>query len=734
MINRPNAITLALFAFVNPAVMAAEETVPTASPSYQIHLPEMVVSASRNQQLDGSTVAADVVSLTEDLLAEQLSNDLAQALRYVPGVQTTGSGRFGLQDVNIRGIEGNRVLIMVDGVQQANGYDSGTQFMRSSRNYIDVDSLKQIEIIKTPSSVLFGSGSLAGTVAYTTKDPIDYLAAGKEFGGAVKVDYMGSDQSTGITAALASRYNAWHLLLLATQRQGHELQTKGIVQGEGALRTVADPANFDQINALSKLQYHGDQHVLGFTGEYFQRVFDSELLSLNDGEANAEGVNYADQQADDEERRYRFSLQHQWQLSHALLDELVWSLDYQVTESEQTTQNWYVYTGERQMDRNYGEQHGQFTLDLRKSFTLAQANHVLEWGGDVSQTELENLNTTRYVSGAPTVISRYAPKAQERVYGFYLQDQIQWHQWRITPALRYDNTQVTPEIDAYYQNGTDVFDDHQSDAWTWRLGVVYPLSEQWSLFGQFSQGFRSPDLKELYFAEDSGRGYARLANPNLAAENSDAYEAGLRYSGHLGQFELVAFRTHYNNFIETTVSFSNSDYPYGEYQHENIGQAMIEGIEVSLQWWLDAWWDGLSLDLSAAYAKGENQTDELPINSVSPLNGTAALSYHSADSRWGAKLALVAAQGKEQADIVPLFDAFSGVPQMAYASRGYGVVDLTGYYQLEDNLQLRAGVFNVLDKRYLLWNDVAGLAEEQLGIDRYSQPGRYIGASLSYQF
>ncbi|BDY06931.1 TonB-dependent hemoglobin/transferrin/lactoferrin family receptor [Ferrimonas sp. YFM] len=727
---KPSPTALAILATLAAPHTLAEEAKATL-------FDDVVVSASRTSAQKAEEVPAAMMVVDAQQIDDRQMNNIADLVKYEPGVEVSGNGRFGLQDVTIRGIGGNRVKIMIDGVDQINGYDSGTQFMRSSRNFVDIDSLKQVEVTKSPASSLYGSDAIGGVVAFTTKDPADYLEAGDDTALSIKAGYRGDSQTFSETLTLANRSGDWESLLLYTRRDGHETETQGSVGGIGDDRTKANPMDVTNNNVLAKLIYAGQgNHRAGVVAEYFDSTTEGDLLSENDGEPGAPGVTYANMQADDTSTRSRFGLFHDWQANLAAFDTLSWKLDYQDSESDQVTRNWYsFYQTNRAMSRQYQETSWQFSLDLAKSLESGSVKHEISYGADFNREDLENLNITTYESDRPTDIARYAPKAEATTYGLYLQDEISIGALTVIPGLRYDNTEMKPQIDEYYHGGDD-FKDHKSDKLTWRLGTLYQFTDSLTGFFNYAQGFRSPDLKEMYYAEDSGRGYALLANPDLEPEESDAFELGLRGAGSFGAAELVLFYNQYDNFIEQTTDYSNPAYPYGLLQYNNVSEATIKGAEFKSQLWLDALMgapEGMSLTLSVAYAEGENDTKGVPLNSISPLSGVIGLAYDDADGIWGGTLDWTLVQGKDESDIDPPSDR-TGSPVTPYTTAGYGVLDLTAYYNVSEAFVIRGGVFNLLDKKYTRWDDVSSIEAGRTNMDRFTQPGTHVGINATYSF
>src|SRR5687767_13980010 len=132
-----------------------------------------------------SEAPATVSVITAELIEKQLAHDIKDLIRFEPGVAVRSSparftaalastGRDGNSGFNIRGLEGNRVLIQVDGVRTPDAYSFGAQSVGRG-DYVDLDILKAVEIVWGPSSALYGSDGLAGSVSFMTKDPADVL-------------------------------------------------------------------------------------------------------------------------------------------------------------------------------------------------------------------------------------------------------------------------------------------------------------------------------------------------------------------------------------------------------------------------------------------------------------------------------------------------------------------------------------------------------------------------------
>lgn len=129
---------------------------------------EVVVSATRTEQSIKDT-SSSISKVTSDDIEKTMATDIQDALKYTPGVSANGGGRFGLSGFTIRGMSDSRIKMLVDGVQQPTPYNPGSNEQRKYPSTIEIDTLKAIEVNKGPSSTLYGSDALGGTVLMETK-------------------------------------------------------------------------------------------------------------------------------------------------------------------------------------------------------------------------------------------------------------------------------------------------------------------------------------------------------------------------------------------------------------------------------------------------------------------------------------------------------------------------------------------------------------------------------------
>ncbi|EIO5095764.1 TonB-dependent hemoglobin/transferrin/lactoferrin family receptor [Vibrio parahaemolyticus] len=665
---------------------------------------EVVVTATRtNSQIEDT--AASVAVVTDKNIEESMVTGLDDLFEYTPGVTVKTNSRQGVQSINIRGIEGNRIKVLVDGVSQGNQFESGNTFINSARVNVDTDLIKAVEIVKGAASSLHGSDAIGGIVAFETKDPADFLK-GRNFGGHAKFNYSSEDNTFSESVALANKTGYLESLVAYTRRDGNELDNFG---------DLAD-ASTEANNLLVKLQYQvNDAHRVEFNGNYIR----------NKGNGKQSYNGYTNATSEDVTEQYQVGIKHIWEMQTALADSLTWQLDWLSKEENGITDRVKGQNIQRK-DYIYEDEGYQFDSQFDKYLSLGSTEHYFVYGASFSDKDIKNVNK-EYNSASANKEIFYIPSASERRYGLFLQDEITVGNFTITPGVRWDAFETDPGDTSSNPSGNAASDykKFSDSAFTGRLGSVYKLNEQHRLFAQISQGFRAPDFQELYYSFGNPmHGYIFKPNPDLKAEDSISYEFGWRHNNDISSSEVSVFYSDYDNFIESKT-VSGTWTPVTDpaiQQYVNIGKATIKGIEFSnqLSWNKFMPIEGFSSRVAAAYTEGEDGNNN-PLNSVNPWNLVAGFNYDS-EQNWGTTLTINYTASKDKSDIND-----DKVLPISAAT----VVDITAYYKPIKDLTLRAGLFNVTDEEYYNWNDVRDLQTENKDL---TQAGRNWSITAKYEF
>src|SRR5690606_423614 len=138
-------------------------------------------------------------------LARALPNvSVKRAAQRFSAVQPGGTGRDGNAGFNVRGLEGNRVLLTVDGIRVPRELSSGVFGSAAfGRDYYDLGLIERVEIVRGAHSALYGSDGLAGMVAMYTTEPVSLIQPGQTFGGRVGMTMDSEDDTRAVGATLA---------------------------------------------------------------------------------------------------------------------------------------------------------------------------------------------------------------------------------------------------------------------------------------------------------------------------------------------------------------------------------------------------------------------------------------------------------------------------------------------------------------------------------------------------
>ncbi|MND78154.1 Hemin receptor precursor [compost metagenome] len=685
---------------------------------------------------------------TEREIDQHNDKDLKDLVRYEPGVSVSGTGdRFGLKSANIRGIEGNRVLTQVDGVRvpQSNFF---SPFQDVRGDYVDLDTIKTVEIIRGPASSLYGSDAIGGAVSYLTKDAADYLDEGDDAYTRLKTGYDGSDDSWGRSATFAGRLGSVDGLLHMGRRDGQSTDTYGGTAGTGVNREEANPLDYTAKNLLAKLGWdYAEGDRLQFTYERYEDDANTNLLSDYTSRATLASPAILGSEAKDSIDRTRYSLAHTLSMDAMLADKLQWQLNYQESDNHQKTLQQRQTTARvnriRTRESSYEERLWSLNAQLDKEFVTGDARHHLIYGTELKRIEASNLRTGREVrldTGAVVPppenfpVSDFPDPTSDSL-GLFVQDSIEIGRWTLLPGVRYDYYRQDPHVTDEFLNGlpaeTDpsrITDDHISP----KFGVTYQLTETESVYGQYAAGFRAPSPQNM-FGEFSNpqQGYQQIGNPDLKPETSNSFEVGLRGHYDLGSFGIALFYNKYKDFIETTTVSDPNGTGLLTFQPNNVDKVTIRGAEAKGDIKLDAFMPAGTRALgSIAYARGKDEENGEPLNSVDPLKAVMGLGYDAPSGVYGGQLTWTVVQSKDRVDHSN--DTANQINSQ-FETPGYGVLDLNAWWQVTEEVSINAGLFNMTDKEYWNWGDVQGRDADSPSLGRLTQPGRYAAVNVIWE-
>ncbi|MBA1293898.1 TonB-dependent hemoglobin/transferrin/lactoferrin family receptor [Pseudomonas lurida] len=729
-----------------------------------LNLQQVTISATRNAQ-DISSVPSTVSVHDREALDRQNVNTIRDLARYEPGVSVSGAGsRSGNAGFNIRGIDGDRILTQVDGVEVPDNFFNGP-YAKTRRNYVDPEIVKRVEILRGPASALYGSSAIGGAVSYFTLDPDDIIKPGQDVGARLKIGYSSADDSWLTSGTFAGRVADVDGLLHLSQRNGHATESYDGNNATGLARTGANPEDARTTNVLAKLGWnYGDDNRLGLTYEKYKDDRDVNLKSAVGGPfTGGRGFNfYRARSGNDTITRERLGLENRFGLDSPIADHIKTSLNYQIAKTDQTTAEIYQPSRRvlRTRETRYEEKQWVFDAQLDKAFSLGATDHQVTYGTTLKQQKVtgsrEGAATCLAVGAGCTAIGAPSPSPSDSVkkasdfpdptintYSLFAQDQIAWDKWTFLPSVRYDYTQLKPKLTEEFLNTVDPnrLYDHSDKEKTWhrvtpKFGLTYALTEQYTWFGQYAEGFRTPSAKALYGRfENLGQGYTVEPNPDLKPETSKGIETGIRGQFDAGSFDIALFYNKYRDFIDEDAVVAGSTVE--AFQAKNIKRATIKGVEAKGRLNLDALGapHGLYTQGAISYAHGRNDDNGEPLNSVNPLKGVFGLGYDQ--DRYGALVSWTLVKKQDRVDSTTFFAPDGNTSRGPFKTPGFGIVDLTGFYKVTRDVTINGGLYNLTDKKYWNWDDVRsydGVGEAGVtspaNLDRLTQPGRNVAINV----
>jgi len=691
---------------------------------------------------EADQVPATVTVITDEEIADQLATDIKDLVRFEPGVTVRRAparfgaalgttGRAGNEGFTIRGIGGNRVLILVDGIRTPDGFSFGAQDAGRG-GYTDLGLIKSVEILRGPGSAFYGSDGLAGVVSFTTSDPED-LIGGNRLGGFARAQYSSADNEFAETAAVAGRAGNFSALLGYTRRDFQELDNKGSVGGIGESRTLPNPQDGKSDALLGKLVWNQGGHRIRLTGEYLQSDLHTEVLS-GEGPAFLFGPFPSwivdSLTADDETERTRLSLDWTWDGMGAIDYAHVaayWQdgKDIQFADEDRSPVS-ATPRPDRERLNTFENRVWGFAAEARSEFDTGAIGHRLAFGGDISWTNQKGVRDGVEPPAGETFPTSAFPKTDYMLGGVFVGDEIGLFDGALTlfPAARLDFYSLDPQADPLYPDSNRA--SQEDSRVSPKFGAVAKLTDNVRLFANYTQGFRAPTPFQVNnFFSNPTFGYTSEPNPDLGPERSESWEGGIRFSGESFSVSATAFTADYKDFIaQADVGGSGTPADPTIFQYVNIGQVEIEGLEAKADAHLGS---GVTARFAIAYAKGDEILlggARAPLETIDPLSLVAGIGYRDSGGRFGGEI-IVTHNARKDAD---------RTSATAFRPEAFTILDATAFFRVTEMLTVRAGVFNITDEKYAYWSDVRGLAATSTITDAYTRPGRNASVSLTARF
>ena len=678
----------------------------------------------------------------------------------------------------------------------------------ANRNTSEPENFSEVTITKGADSLKSGSGALGGAVNYKTKSASDYVSEEKPYHLGIKGGHIGRNSQKFSSITAAGNWLGLDALMVYTRRFGKETKNNsdaadtvitdnkqswgpnvGITNygSRGIARSKPDPQNWENISTLFKLGYNfNDQNRIGWIYEDSRTDRTTTELS-NMWAANWKGEALGDTRSrQDISYRKRIGFEYKNQLDKGPWDSL--NLRYDRQTIDMSTWTWDLPTDYAQnginsdvyhMFRNIRQKTAQYSVAAEKQIDLSKSVWAMQYGLGGSQNDNGNsdhsywvrLYDPKYQTSNNQELTMLVESSSKNRFAYW-NNTFQFgdnSQYRLNAGVRYDRSSSKAKDNPNYSTAIRSQLPHLGSSRThsgfsYGLGLDWKFTPRLNLLAKYSTGFRAPTSDETWLLFPHPDFYLK-ANPNLKAETAKNFELGLAGSGKAGNFKFSGFQTRYRNFIELTYMGVSSDNPNSPnyapisdgtalvsspvWQNQNRSSAWVKGLEFNGTWNLDSIGlpQGTHAGVNVSYIKGkakQNNGQETPINALSPWSAVYNLGYDAPSKRWGINAYLTHTAAKKPSDTVHSSDDLNNPWPFAKHSKAYTLFDLTGYVNLGKYFTLRAGAYNIGNKKYYTWESLRSIREfgtvnrvdnkTHAGIERFTSPGRSYNLTLEAKF
>ncbi len=588
-----------------------------------LQLGDLVVTASRSAR-ERMEVPRPMNVVSAARITERDAKTSAEALREETGIFVQKTNHGGGSAI-IRGFSSNQILLLVDGIRLNNStYRLGNhQYLTT----VDQNMIEQIEVVRGPTSVLYGSDALGGTINLITTQiaPLEE-SVGWQTGYRFLGRYASADNERTTRSEISVRN---HSLALQTGfsikdfddlRRGKNSSHPSLENSTNRLKQ--SPSGYKAYDFDSRLVYHPNPQQSVILAYQHSRQVDVPRYD------KYENNNYYRWIYQPQNRDLLYLIyQNQSPLKFITSWRAAISLHQQEEGREIQKESVSALTKELDKVRTLG-----FTIQGNSVFN----QHIFTVGSDIY---VDNVNSSRMfmepAGGEKNndVRGRYPDGAKYTSIGLFAQDEMHLHnRFTLTAGLRYSffttNFEIPYDSLAVINLGV-VEQDFQS--LTGSLGAIYRINDHISLNGNLGQAFRAPNLSDITKLGESKGEIFEVPNSSLEPEKIISGDFGIRMNSDKLSAEAFAYYTHISDLI-ASVGALYSGSPFLEMEgiiykiksKMNVGKAYIRGLECALNYSIHK---KLMFRSSFTATYGQNTSLAEPVGGIPPIFGLAGMRW-----------------------------------------------------------------------------------------------------------
>lgn len=709
---------------------------------------ETVTVTATRTQVTAEDTAVPVSVVGRKQIEEQGINTIGDIFRTLPGTSTVNEGAFQVRP-RIRGLDSNRVLILVDG-ERLNNSRTSTGQSGVETGLIDTASIESVEVVRGSGSVLYGTDALAGTINIITSDTPARRENGFRFGGRLDTFYSSNEEtlrgSLGLTGS--TKYFAFRVAQ-SLERSGNyftgrpsgtflaDLREQGIgITDEGE---VLNSQSHGSNTAVSTRFFANDLNT-------FKATYDRRR-GANIGSAGLVGTfsgNFPFSNRDKVSLRYDGA---------SLTNDLMrLSISGYFQKQDRNFTN--VLTVPPMMPYFPGMYRFSETItdtrtsgaDLQTDWKIGSRN-TLTAGASFFRDSNKDSRTiiNAFTPSSPVQSidnSKSVPDATLTNFAAFAQDEYRVaKRFKLTGGIRVDNfrTKAQPTTgfnlpqlrpDQIHDLGIDGLAsgmDVSTTAVTGDLGAVYNVTKEVTLAARVGRSFRTPNIFEIFFTDSGSIGGFVVGNPRLKPETGVNFDATVRFKNKRFSATATYFVNNYKNFMSTPAAFDSRGCPIfivmpgtiydanncqivssppgrdpiRVYQTQNVDKARIQGFEAEFEVPVKVRLGLLTPNGNFSYLRGDDTQKNVPLDIISPFRANLGVRWQNFGRNYFFDYtARIVTEQKRLSPqfLLPVNQGGNGGPEPGFVTHNVS----GGYYFRRErfNFNINVGVSNIANRAY----------------------------------
>lgn len=562
------ALLAAITVFVMGGVTAQAEELPVYS------FDEVVVTATRTEN-DVKKVPASTQVITQEDIKRGGATSVRNALSMYANIFQKSKVRGGGHDIIIRGMETKHSLVMVNGRRISNEADANGLGNAMSLDRININDVEKIEIVRGPSSALYGSEAMGGVLNIITKPSKEQTLL------------------TGLEHTSEDTSHWWHA---DTGRIGNFSMTldarfNKINRSMPDTATESDPYGTAQTYNASLNYYMNDHSYVNAYMDYYSQHLKTDMgtpamkpitLTTSSGTMSLSGQAMLEGTGSKAFKQKNYGIswngktdKNDWQIQ-AYMSKFNWSTtsNTKVLGSIPPAGMEMMFNAMLQKKNTYNfnhDEHNMWAIEGRDSLRVND-HHRVTFGAEYVKDKVAGTGLGSNGDGVHSITENGTTKSSSEKtlssYAAYLQDEIEYGKWFIVPAIRYDHHSA--------------YGSHASP----KIGVTYNATDHFRIKANYGDGFKAPSVSQLYYDLDMPMGgpgnWVHLTgNPNLKPEKSKSWDLGVEAEFGKGYGSLTYFDNDVDNLIASIPKGKDGN-GHKLYRYENVNKARIKGLENTL--------------------------------------------------------------------------------------------------------------------------------------------------------